>query len=107
MFRGGSLWAGILSGGVSQFMNTVALSRGQLNRSDYVRHTTENVTGALGIMAGVEYGAVLGSTLMPGIGTIAGSLIGGIVGDRVGRMVGEKTGNLIVPSRGQANGEIQ
>lgn len=95
MFRGGSLWAGLVSGGYSQLQHTMALSKGDLNQNDYAKHTTRNVTGALGVMAGIEYGAVLGSALLPGIGTIAGSMIGGIMGDRMGRYVGTHTSNLL------------
>jgi outer membrane lipoprotein SlyB len=95
MFQGGSLWAGVLSGGMSQVQDTQNLAKGQIDRKQYAVNTTGNVTGAVGIMAGVEYGAVLGSSLMPGIGTAVGAVVGGLLGDRVGRAVGAQAGNLL------------
>lgn len=99
MFRGGSLWAGVISGGVSQVQNTMALANGQLKTNDYATHTTKNMTGALGVMAGIEYGAVWGSVLLPGIGTVVGSVIGGYMGDRLGRYVGLQAGNKLFGNR--------
>jgi outer membrane lipoprotein SlyB len=95
MFNGGSMWAGVVSGGFNQMQHTRALQTGQINKQQYAVHTTTNVTGAVGIMAGIEYGAMLGTAVMPGIGTIAGSIIGGMMGDRVGRYVGQKTGHAV------------
>jgi outer membrane lipoprotein SlyB len=99
MFRGTSLWAGIISGGLSQLEDTRHLRSGQMNRSQYAANTTRNVTMAVGVMAGMGYGAVLGSAVFPGIGTIVGSVIGGLVGDRVGRTVGMEAGNMIFNTR--------
>jgi outer membrane lipoprotein SlyB len=95
MFRGGSMWAGVISGGLNQVQHTRALQNGEMNKQQYAVHTTSNVTGALGIMAGIEYGAMLGSAVMPGFGTIAGSIIGGMMGDRLGRYVGQRTGHMM------------
>ncbi|AKG33949.1 glycine zipper domain-containing protein [Paenibacillus durus] len=95
MFQGGSLWAGLLAGGMSQLQDTKSLQQGQLGKKEYTAHTVENVTGAVGVMAGVEYGAVLGSTVLPGVGTVVGAVLGGVLGDRVGRVVGNQAGNLI------------
>ncbi|KEO82220.1 hypothetical protein EL26_16345 [Tumebacillus flagellatus] len=101
MFRGGSLWAGIISGGMQQLQHTKALQNGAMDRKTYAVHTTGNVSSALGTMAGIEYGAMLGSAVMPGIGTIAGSIVGGIVGDRVGRYVGHNTGRMMFNTANQ------
>ncbi|AIQ12038.1 hypothetical protein [Paenibacillus durus] len=95
MFQGGSLWAGLLAGGMSQLQDTKSLQQGQLSKKEYTAHTVENVTGAVGVMAGVEYGAVLGSTVMPGVGTVVGAMLGGVLGDRVGRVVGGQAGSMI------------
>lgn len=54
-----------------------------------------NVSSALGVMAGIEYGAALGSTVLPGIGTAVGSVVGGLLGDRVGRFIGQQTGKIV------------
>jgi outer membrane lipoprotein SlyB len=50
-------------------------------------------------MSGIEYGAILGTSIMPGFGTIVGSVVGGLLGDRVGRAVGYQTGNAIFNNR--------
>lgn len=99
MFRGASLWAGIISGGLSQVEDTNHFRKGEMTTTQYAAHTTKNVTMAVGVMAGIEYGAVLGSALLPGVGTIVGSVVGGLVGDRVGRMVGMEAGNLMFNNR--------
>jgi outer membrane lipoprotein SlyB len=49
-------------------------------------------------MAGIEYGAVLGTTIMPGVGTVVGSVVGGLLGDRLGRNVGQLAGTSLVNS---------
>jgi phage tail tape-measure protein len=95
IFRGGSFWAGVLTGAITQFTDTLALMNGRLNKDEYDVSTAENISSALGVMAGIEYGAMLGSTVLPGIGTAVGSVIGGLVGDRVGRFVGNKTGSMV------------
>lgn len=95
MFQGGSLWAGLLAGGMSQLQDTKSLQQGQMGKKQYTVQTVENVTGAVGIMAGVEYGAVLGSAVMPGVGTVAGAVLGGVLGDRIGRVVGGQAGNML------------
>ncbi|WP_244527551.1 glycine zipper domain-containing protein [Lihuaxuella thermophila] len=66
-----------------------------MNKKEYAVQTTENVSSALGVMAGIEYGALLGSSVLPGVGTAVGSVIGGLVGDRFGRYVGKQTGHLV------------
>lgn len=98
MFQGGSLWGGLVSGGLSQIQDTNALKEGQINKKQYAVHTTENVTGAIGVMAGIEYGAILGTSLMPGVGTVVGSVVGGFLGDRLGRNVGQLAGTSLVNS---------
>ncbi|KIL41262.1 hypothetical protein SD70_08415 [Gordoniibacillus kamchatkensis] len=95
MFQGGSLWAGLASGAMSQFQDTKNFTQGSLDRNEYAVKTATNVTGAVGVMAGVEYGALLGTSMLPGIGTAAGAIVGGLLGDRVGRMLGQQTGNAI------------
>jgi outer membrane lipoprotein SlyB len=97
--RSASLWAGIISGGISQFQDTKAFRSGQLNTRQYATHTTKNITGAVGIVAGLEYGALLGTSIMPGIGTIAGTVIGGFLGDRLGTTIGLQAGNLLFDSK--------
>ncbi|MCZ8515640.1 hypothetical protein O9H85_25165 [Paenibacillus filicis] len=95
MFQNGSLWAGIVSGAISQVQDTKGLTQGQINRTQYAVQTTENVTGAFGVIAGVEYGAMLGTAVFPGVGTVIGSVVGGLLGDRVGRTVGNRAGGMI------------
>jgi len=95
MFEGGSLWAGVVSGGYSQLQDTVSLSNGRMQRNEYAMNSAKNVTGALGTMAGVEYGAILGTVIMPGVGTTLGSILGGLAGDRLGRFVGGQAGSAM------------
>lgn len=95
MFQGGSLWAGLLTGAMSQVQDTKNLRSGQLSRNEYAVQTTENVTGAVGVMAGVEYGAILGTSVFPGVGTVVGSVVGGLLGDKLGRTIGTRAGSMI------------
>lgn len=95
---GVSLWAGVLSGGLSQVEDTLALNRGEITGKRYAAQTTRNVSGAIGLMAGIEYGAIAGTMLFPGVGTVVGSMLGGLMGDRLGRAVGHQTGNLLFPN---------
>lgn len=91
----GTLWAGIISGGLAQIKVTSAYSNGQLTSNEYSVHTTKNVTGALGLMAGLEYGAMLGSMVFPGVGTVLGTIGGAILGDRLGSSIGLQVGNAL------------
>jgi outer membrane lipoprotein SlyB len=99
MFQGGSLLGGLVSGGIYQLQDTKSLTSGQMDKSQYAVQTTENVTGAIGVMAGIEYGAILGTSIMPGVGTVVGSVLGGLLGNSVGRKVGNQTGKMIVNNR--------
>lgn len=95
MFRGGSLWTGLIVGGLYQFQDTKALKNGELEKQSYAAHTTTNVTSTLGIMAGVEYGGILGTAVLPGIGTVIGAALGAFAGDRLGQYVGDQVGNAM------------
>jgi outer membrane lipoprotein SlyB len=103
VLSGGSLWGGLVSGGLSQLQDTNALKEGQIDKKTYAVQTTENVTGAFGVMAGIEYGAILGTSIMPGVGTVLGSVVGGLLGDRVGRTVGHRAGSSLINSRMMQN----
>jgi outer membrane lipoprotein SlyB len=95
MFRGTSLWTGLIAGGLYQLEDTKAYKNGEINKKDYAARTTTNVSSAVGIMAGVEYGAALGTAVLPGFGTIVGSVLGAVVGDRLGQFVGGQAGQWI------------
>jgi outer membrane lipoprotein SlyB len=99
MLQGGSLWAGIISGGISQLQDTRNLTAGQMDKKEFAVKTTGNVTGAFGVMAGIEYGAMLGTTVLPGVGTVIGSIVGGLVGNNLGHSLGTQAGNAIVNNR--------
>lgn len=99
MLQGGSLWAGVISGGITQFQDTQSLMKGQMEKGNYAVKTAGNVTGAMGVMAGIEYGALWGSALLPGVGTVLGAAVGGLLGDRVGRVVGQQAGNVLFNNR--------
>jgi outer membrane lipoprotein SlyB len=99
MFEGISLWAGALFGGITQYRDTRNLNQGEMDRKEYAVETTENVTGALGVWAGVEYGSMLGTTLIPGVGTAVGAVLGGMLGARVGSTVGHEAGNAVFIQR--------
>jgi outer membrane lipoprotein SlyB len=99
IFQGGSLWGGLVSGGISQLKDTQSLTSGQIDKSQYAVQTSENVTGAIGVMAGMEYGAILGTTILPGVGTVVGSICGGLLGHTVGRKVGNEAGKRLVNHR--------
>jgi len=96
MLQGGSLWTGIISGGLSQIQDTRSLTAGEIDKKQYAVKTTGNVTGAFGVMAGVEYGAMLGTSLMPGVGTVVGSIIGGLLGNSLGQTIGQQAGNVLM-----------
>lgn len=96
MFSKGTLLAGAISGGISQVRGSREYTSGKISEKEYVAHTTINVSETVGLMAGLEYGAILGSSLIPGIGTIVGTVLGGILGDRLGNVVGIQVGNAFI-----------
>ncbi|WP_141432059.1 hypothetical protein [Bacillus sp. 03113] len=95
MFKGVSLWAGVISGGMAQLKDTQAMASGEMGVKEYSIQTSQNLTGSLGLMAGLEYGAVLGSAVLPGAGTIIGSIIGSMIGNRVGNIAGYQAGHIL------------
>ncbi|MFD1955766.1 hypothetical protein ACFSL6_16750 [Paenibacillus thailandensis] len=99
MFKGGSLWGGLISGGISQLQDTRSFFNGEMEKSRYAVKTSENVTGAIGIMAGIEYGAMAGTAVLPGVGTVVGSVVGGLLGNSLGRKVGNEAGKMLVNNR--------
>ena len=96
MFSKGTIWAGAISGGIAQIKGSREYTGGKINANEYVAHTTINVSETLGLMAGLEYGAILGSALIPGFGSIVGTILGGIIGDRLGNVVGVQVGNAFI-----------
>jgi outer membrane lipoprotein SlyB len=103
MFEGISVLVGLLFGGVKQYQDTKSLNHGEKNRKKYAVETTENVTGGVGVWAGVEYGGMLGTTLLPGFGTVAGAVLGGVLGARVGTVVGHQAGSAVFNQRSSNN----
>jgi outer membrane lipoprotein SlyB len=103
IFQGGSLLGGLISGGIYQLQDTQSLRSGQMDKSQYAVQTSENVTGALGVMAGIEYGAILGTSIFPGVGTVVGSIFGGLLGNSVGRKVGNQAGKMLINNRHTQN----
>jgi outer membrane lipoprotein SlyB len=95
MYKGTSFWTGVLSGGISQIEDIRLYRKGDLTTQDFSVNTTRNVTGAVGIIAGMEYGAVLGSAVLPGVGTIIGSIVGFMIGNRLGSYAGHQVGNMV------------
>jgi hypothetical protein len=89
-------WSGIVSGGVAQIQDTLSLSKGKMKAGDYAVRTTSNITGGLGIFAGMEYGALAGSAILPGAGTIIGTIAGAMLGSRFGQAAGYHAGKFIV-----------
>ncbi|SPF49534.1 conserved hypothetical protein [Candidatus Desulfosporosinus infrequens] len=96
MFSKSTLWAGAISGGITQIKGSRGYTSGRINANQYVAHTTTNVSETIGLMAGLEYGAILGSSLIPGVGSIIGTILGGILGDRLGNVVGTQVGNALI-----------
>lgn len=88
------LWAGVISGVIKQVADTVALYNGQIDKHEYAVSTLTNISSSLGIIAGIEYGAAVGTMVFPGVGTAVGSIMGGILGDVAGRHLGQTTGGL-------------
>lgn len=88
--------SGVLSGGLAQIEDTFSLVRGKLTLKEYSRATTKNVTGGFGFAAGLSFGATIGSSILPGWGTIIGSLIGGLFGWQIGCRLGIQIGQVII-----------
>ncbi len=95
MFSRNTWIIGAISGGVKQLKDSAAYGKKDVDGAQYASRTTQNLTEAFGLMAGLEYGAVLGSAVLPGIGTFAGTVLGAVVGERLGRSVGEEVGKSI------------
>jgi hypothetical protein len=66
---------------VEQVADTARLGVGKIDRGEYARRTGANVGGS----AAAYGGAMLGTALLPGFGTVLGGLVGGLVGSLVGR----------------------
>ena len=96
MLNKGTLWAGAISGGLTQIKGSREYTSGKIKANEYVAHTTTNVSETIGLMAGLEYGAILGSSLIPGVGPIIGTILGGIIGDRLGNAIGTQVGQAII-----------
>jgi outer membrane lipoprotein SlyB len=99
MLQGGSLWGGLIAGGINQLQDTISLTKGQMEKKDFAVKTTGNVTGAFGVMAGIEYGAILGTSILPGVGTVIGSVAGALLGNSLGQTLGVQAGNALVNNR--------
>lgn len=95
MFTRGTWIAGTITGGLPQIKDTNLYQTGKMTKGEYAASTSKNVGGAFGLMAGIEYGATLGSALIPGVGTIVGTILGGILGDRLGHTIGFEIGNTL------------
>ncbi|MFB9758988.1 MULTISPECIES: hypothetical protein [Bacillaceae] len=95
MLKGAPLWSGVVAGGISQVEDVQSYIQGERDGKYLAASTVKNVTGAAGIMAGVEYGAIAGSMILPGIGTVIGSIAGYMVGNRIGSSIGATAGNLL------------
>jgi phage tail tape-measure protein len=95
MFKGASLWAGLMSGAMAQLKDTYAMTSGNMNKKEYAIQTSKNLTGSIGVMAGIEYGAILGSSILPGPGTFIGALIGSMVGNWIGNYAGHYAGHIV------------
>lgn len=95
MFKGVSLWGGLTSGAMAQLQDTQAMTSGHINKKEYAIQTSKNITGSLGIMAGIEYGAILGSSIFPGPGTFIGALLGSVLGNRIGNYAGYQVGQIV------------
>ncbi|CAA7600458.1 Hypothetical protein DEACI_1111 [Acididesulfobacillus acetoxydans] len=99
MLSKGTLWAGVISAGFALWRDAGAHRSGRLDDREYAVHTTSDLTSALGLMAGFEYGACLGSAIVPGAGAVIGTILGGIVGDRLGQALGQGAGSALFPER--------
>lgn len=95
MFSRSTWIIGLLSGGLKQLKDTAAYGKKDLNGNQYTSRTTRNFTEAFGLMAGLDYGAMLGSAVLPGVGTFAGTILGAIVGERLGNRIGDEIGKSI------------
>ena len=80
---------------MAQLKDTHSMTSGEMDKKEYAMQTSKNVSGSIGVMAGLEYGAILGSSILPGPGTIIGALIGSIVGNRIGNFTGYHVGNIV------------
>jgi len=69
MFSRGQLFAGLISGGLSQVHDIKTYAAGSISDNGLAARTTKNITSALGLMTGLEYGAGVGSAVLPGIGS--------------------------------------
>lgn len=106
MVENGSVFAGVVSGGISQVKDTALYVKGEINGHKFAVQTTQNVTGAVGVITGVEYGAVLGSALLPGVGTLVGAIAGAMIGERFGRLIGSQAGHLVFGRMAESGNRI-
>ncbi|MBP0725327.1 hypothetical protein J5Y03_09000 [Bacillus sp. RG28] len=99
MHKGFIVWSAAFSGGLTLIQDLILLKNGKINNRELGVHTTRNVTETVGAVAGIEYGAMLGTSLLPGVGTIVGGFVGYVVGSRVGQTVGNGASNILFPNK--------
>ena len=77
---GSNVPAGMVSFGVATYGSVVDFAQGKIDASELAYDLGNGAIGVSGSMIGSQYGAALGTMIMPGVGTVAGGLVGGMVG---------------------------
>ncbi|PIQ09476.1 MAG: hypothetical protein COW71_06430 [Ignavibacteriales bacterium CG18_big_fil_WC_8_21_14_2_50_31_20] len=85
---GSNVGTAVAFGIVDQGLHTIKLINGDIDGSEYLGKTAENVGGTSGALGGAYGGAALGTAIFPGVGTAIGAVVFGIAGGLGGSSIG-------------------
>ena len=69
----------ILNAGVMLAKNIIKLAQGKLNSEEFILSMSQESTALASSIYGAGVGSAIGTTIMPGVGTVAGGIIGGML----------------------------
>ncbi len=81
---------------VQSIPDVVRCARGDISGRQLAKNTAVRVGGAYGAAGGMNAGAVIGTMLCPGIGTIIGGLLGMLGGGKAASAVAKSTLDIFI-----------
>lgn len=77
---GSNFPAGMVSFGIATYGSVIDFAQGEIDASELAYDLGNGAIGVSASMLGSQYGAAVGTMIMPGLGTVAGGLVGGMIG---------------------------
>ena len=91
----GNVATAIVVGGIETGGVLVDYTKGDIGGEEALKATGKVASTGTGAFAGAEVGALIGTTILPGPGTVVGGVIGGVVGSIGADVLYEKAGESI------------